>query len=147
MKCVCCNYIYIYTHNWWSFNKLSKDAFCCYIREQRRSAAKICRNITLLKVSSCKSLVFSFPCIHSETWQNLDFYCNHHHFSVPKNCCYRHPCNPALHTQLVEYSKNLLICIQRMPGGNLVSTIACNTSLTIRNLKVFKFKKEYKFIT
>ena len=53
-----------------------------------------------------RCLVFTQP------GENSDCYCNHHQFSVPNNCCYRHPCDcPALHTQLVEYSKILLVCI------------------------------------
>ena len=57
---------------------------------------------------------------YSQDGENVDFYCNHHQFSVPTNCCYRHPCNcEALHTQLVEYrnshllsaSENLSVCV------------------------------------
>ena len=49
---------------------------------------------------------------------NADFYCNHHQFSVPNNCCYRHSCNcSALHTQLVEYSKILLVAFNACQQG------------------------------
>jgi len=86
-----------------------------------------------------------FPAYLHQPGENADFYCNHNHFSVPNNCCYKHPCNcPGLHTQLVEYSKILVICIQCSTAGNMVSTIACDTSLSSPHFKVFKFKKEYE---
>ena len=86
-----------------------------------------------------------FPAYVHQPGENADFYCNHNHFSVPNNCCYKHPCNcPGLHTQLVEYFKILVICIHRSTAGNMVSTIACDTSLSSPHFKVFKFKKEYE---
>ena len=82
---------------------------------------------------------------YTQLGENVDFYCNHNHFLVPNNCCYRHPCNcPALHTQLVEYTKILLICINRLPGGNVVSTISNDFAHSTEHFKVFKFKKEYE---
>ena len=82
---------------------------------------------------------------YSQDGENVDFYCNHHHFSVPTNCCYRHPCNcDALHTQLVEYSKILLVCINRSTGGNLISTISHDVSSSTPHFKVFRLKKEYE---
>ena len=82
---------------------------------------------------------------YSQDGGNVDFYCNHHQFSVPTNCCYRHPCNcDALHTQLVEYSKILLVCINRSTGGNLISTISHDVSSSTPHFKVFRLKKEYE---
>ena len=82
---------------------------------------------------------------YSQDGDNVDFYCNHHQFSVPRNCCYRHPCNcQALHTQLVEYSKILLICINRSTGGNVISTTSQEVPSSTPHFKVFRFKKEYE---
>jgi len=73
-------------------------------------------------------------------------YPNYSRVLVPNNLCTNHPnrcmgCNKH-HTELVEYSKILVICTTTTPTGNLVSTMTVKEHFD--NYTVYDFKKEYE---
>ena len=72
-------------------------------------------------------------------------YFNFHSFLMPPTVCYNRNCAcPLQHTQLIEYSKILSICVARTAAGNLVHTVGPVDKFSPGGNTVFQFKGSYE---
>ena len=72
-------------------------------------------------------------------------YFNFHSFLMPTQICYNRNCAcPLQHTQLVEYSKILTICVATTSAGNMVHTVGQIDNLSNGANVVFQFKGNYE---
>ena len=64
---------------------------------------------------------------------------------MPTQICYNRNCAcPLQHTQLVEYSKILTICVATTSAGNMVHTVGQIDNLSNGANVVFQFKGNYE---
>ena len=72
-------------------------------------------------------------------------YFNYHTFLMPQQVCYSRNCAcPLLHTQLVEYSKILTICLAETAAGNRVHTVGPVDKFGPAGYTVFQIKGSYE---
>ena len=72
-------------------------------------------------------------------------YFNYHTFLMPQQVCYSRNCAcPLLHTQLVEYSKILTICLAETAAGNRVHTVGPVDKIAPAGNTVFQIKGSYE---
>ena len=72
-------------------------------------------------------------------------YFNYHTFLMPQQVCYQRNCAcPHFHTQLVEYSKILTICVAATAAGNLVHTVGPVDKIAPACHTVFQIKGRYE---
>ena len=80
-----------------------------------------------------------------EGGHELSNYFNYHTFLMPQQVCYLRNCAcPLLHTQLVEYSKILTICVAATAAGNLVHTVGPVDKTAPAGHTVFQIKGSYE---
>ena len=109
------------------------------------------QRLTFAQVSKAKSRLYDirirvhvYP-PHVPEGELPSNYYNYARFVVPTDVCYQLHCNcERLHTQLVEYSKILLVCMSTTKTGNLISTLDVEKNLSTTTFAVLQFKDTYK---
>ena len=95
--------------------------------------------------STMLDFAFIFWSLMFEGGHEPSNYFNHHTFLMPQQVCYLRNCAcPLLHTQLVEYSKILTICVAATAAGNLVHTVGPVDKTAPAGHTVFQMKGSYE---
>ena len=109
------------------------------------------QRLTFAQVSKAKSRLYDirirvhvYPPFVPEGEEPSNYF-NYSRFLVPRDVCYQLHCNCArLHTQLVEYSKILMLCMTTTKTGNWISTVDVVKTLTTNTFSVLQFKDTYE---